>query len=608
MIQDNLFGRARWLLFRRPTDILTTRDINNVDACLRGAEERTREGLYAAGFVAYEAAGALDPALRTHVLNDFPLIWLGIYSDYELIALPRCVKESTVLDSWQTSVTPEEYHRAFERIKEHISRGNTYQVNYTLRLRHAFSGDPWRLFLSLQSAQRSAYAAYLNLGRHHICSASPELFFSLDRGRLVSKPMKGTAPRGDTTADDRRGQEWLARSAKNRAENVMIVDMIRSDMGRVADAGTVCVDKLFSIERYPTILQMTSTVTSRASGSVTDILRAMFPCASITGAPKVKTMEIIKELESSPRGIYTGSIGYFGPDRRAQFNVAIRTAVADTEKRSVEFGVGGGIVWDSDEADEYAEWRAKARILFDTDPQFDLVESLLWRAGGGFYLLDPHVARLEDSAAYFQFKFSAQNLRKVLLDFAAHPPQRDSKVRIRLAREGRLVIRSESLNSITGATLALTAKPVKKSRFLLHKTTHREQYAELLQEHRGRIPELTDLIYWNEDGLVTETGFANVVVDIDGVFCTPRVEAGALPGIFRQYLLGLNVIQEREVRVDDLVRARNLYLINSVRGWMPLMRAAQADVWTIMSDLDYETNGARMSHGVRGVVSQGVER
>lgn len=596
------------MLFRRPTEILATRDIDKVEACLRGAEERTREGLYAAGFVAYEASGAFDPALRTHALNDFPLIWLGIYSDYELITLARRVEDSTVLDSWRTSVTPEEYHGAFARIKEHISRGNTYQVNYTLRLRHAFSGDPWKLFLSLQSAQRGAYAAYLNLGRHHICSASPELFFSLDGGRLVSKPMKGTAPRGDTTADDRRRREWLARSPKNRAENVMIVDMIRNDMGRVADAGTVRVDKLFSIERYPTILQMTSTVTSRASGSVADILRAMFPCASITGAPKVRTMEIIKELESSPRGIYTGCIGYIGPERRAQFNVAIRTAVVDTEKRSVEFGVGGGIVWDSDEAEEYAECRAKARIVLDRGPRFDLVESLLWRAGGGFYLLEPHVARLEDSAAYFQFKFSAENLRKALLDFAARPPQGDSKVRILLAREGRLVIRSESLNSITGATLALSAKPVKKSRFLLHKTTHREQYAELLQEHRGRIPGLTDLIYWNEAGLVTEAGFANVVVDIDGVFCTPRVEAGALPGIFRQYLLGLNMVEEREIRVGDLVRARNLYLINSVRGWMPLMRAAREGVWTIMGDLNYETDGARIRHGVRGVVSQGVER
>src|SRR6266566_5867586 len=364
LIQDQLSGNTQWLLFSNPVTVIQTHELDNVIDCLKAVEAHTKKGLYAAGFISYEAARAMDPALQTHAPGALPLAWFGIYDGCDPIDLPGADPAQYRLGEWVPSIPRDDYDAAIARIKHHIRNGDTYQVNYTLRLRNTFSGDPWQLFLTLHKAQRSDYCAYLNLDRFHICSVSPELFFSLDEGKLTCKPMKGTVKRGYTTVEDKEREQWLFSSQKNRAENVMIVDMIRNDMGSIATTGSVRVEGLFSIEKYPTVLQMTSTVTSRVSAPISEILRKMFPCASITGAPKVKTMEIIKNLEPDPRGIYTGSIGYIAPGGRTQFNVAIRTVAIDLEKNAAEYGVGGGIVWDSKATEEYDECQAKAAVLF----------------------------------------------------------------------------------------------------------------------------------------------------------------------------------------------------------------------------------------------------
>ena len=356
--------RRTWRCFQRPGVVIQTHEPGAVQSALREIEHLVASrGYIAAGFLAYDAAPAFDAALTVQGRPEVPLLWFGLFDDgEEMDALPSPAWDDRPTD-WVPSVDRANYEAAIGQVRDHIARGETYQVNYTLRLRSAFDGDPWRFFRSLVEGQHARYAAYVETDQHAICSASPELFLELDGSRLRSRPMKGTAPRGDTPSEERLNAEWLHQSTKNRAENAMIVDMIRNDMGKISEVGTVHVPQLFDIESYPTVLQMTSTVESRTTATFHEILQALFPCASITGAPKARTMEIISQLETAPRGVYTGAIGYLGPNRQARFNVAIRTAVVDLLHQRAEYGVGGGIVWDSDPTEEFEECQVKARVL-----------------------------------------------------------------------------------------------------------------------------------------------------------------------------------------------------------------------------------------------------
>ena len=357
----------RWLRFDNPVDIIAAYDVSAVQAGLAQVEDAVaRHGLFAAGFLAYEAAPAFDPAFQVQPATDLPLLWFGLYSGAEPYQFPDKQGHSYAMSSFAATVDQSAYLQAIEQIKQYIAAGETYQVNYTMRLRAEFSGEPWPLFVRLAQAQRGQYAAFVDIGPFALCSASPELFFSRDGSLLTTKPMKGTAPRGATPVEDDRLATWLYNSEKDRAENVMIVDMIRNDLSRFAELGSVRVPRLFEIERYPTVMQMTSTVLARSNRPLRDVLGGLFPCASITGAPKVRTMEIIAELETEPRGIYTGAIGFVAPDNQVQFNVAIRTVAVDKRHGVAEYGVGSGIVWDSESKQEYEECQIKARVLTET--------------------------------------------------------------------------------------------------------------------------------------------------------------------------------------------------------------------------------------------------
>ena len=385
VLQDG--QRRRWLCFGEPIRVLKAKSTDQVLAALHEAEQAVEaEGLYAAGFVAYEAAPGFDPALRAQRVReqlDIPLLWLGLFHEPEVWSdLPDAALAHTP-GPWEPAIDRATYRQAVAAIKEQIAAGYTYQINYTFPLVADFKGEPWPLFIQLAAAQRGRYAAYVDTGRHVVCSASPELFFQRADGVLTSRPMKGTAPRGRTLTEDEAQRAWLFASEKNRAENVMIVDMIRNDMGRVAEVGSVRVPELFEVERYPTVLQMTSTVTSRTNASFADIFKALFPCASITGAPKVSAMGIIADLEPAGRGVYTGAIGYLAPGGRAQFNVAIRTVVVDRQTGRATYGVGSGVVWDSDADEEYDECLLKARVLAAKRPDFELLETMLWLPDDG---------------------------------------------------------------------------------------------------------------------------------------------------------------------------------------------------------------------------------
>ncbi len=527
------------------------------------------EGLYAAGFMAYEAAPAFDPAFKVLPAGPVPLLWFGLYDQFEpLPAIENGNPEAYELASWKPSVSLEEYDRAFSRIKAHIELGQTYQVNYTFRLRSRFAGSSWAYFRRLAQAQKAAYAAYVDCGRFVLCSASPELFFRLEGSQLTCLPMKGTAPRGRTLAEDRDQSQWLLHSEKNRAENLMIVDMIRNDFGRIARFGSVEVPRLFQIERYPTILQMTSTVTAHTDASLPATLAALFPCASITGAPKVSTMQIIASLESAPRGVYTGCIGLMAPGRKAQFNVAIRTVTIDRERDQAEYGVGGGIVWDSDCEEEYRECGIKSRVLSAAFPSFELLESLLWEPGSGYFLLRQHLQRLADSAEYFDFPLALNEAQEALDSCAGGLGTSPHKVRLLVDRAGRVEVQAEPLAEPgdAPARVGLSPSPIDSgSPFLYHKTTHRSVYQEALASR----PDCDDVLLWNERGHLTEAANANIVLQLGGDFLTPTLESGLLAGTFRQHLLDQGTLRAADLPTRLLAQAEGLFLINSVRRWRP---------------------------------------
>jgi para-aminobenzoate synthetase/4-amino-4-deoxychorismate lyase len=539
-------------------------DIDDVHNALQKIERLVNENnWHAAGFVSYEAAPAFDDALHVISADDFPLLWFGMYPEPRIIKTSEIIKDLRGLATlnWHTGITRESYNTAIEKVKENIAQGKTYQVNYTMRLNSDFSGGEWDLFLSLAQTQNK-YAAYIDTGRFVICSASPELFFKLDGNKIYSHPMKGTAKRGRTTLEDNAQANWLKSSLKNRAENVMIVDMIRNDLGRIAEIGSVHVPELFKIEKYPTLFQMTSTVQAKTDASLDEIFSALFPCASITGAPKISTMNIIAELETTPRKIYTGSIGFISPNRKAQFNVAIRTALIDRENKTAEYGVGGGIVWDSTSADEYSEALLKARVLTEIPRPFELIETLLWTAEDGFFLREKHLARMQDSADYFSFPFSSAEFENQIDGLAKHftSPQR---VRVLSNKLGQIKIETRDFQTQEKIfKVRLAEKPVdSKNVFLFHKTTQRDMYSP--------VPAgFDDLLLWNENDELTEFTIGNLVVELDGEFFTPPISCGVLAGTFRSHLLETGKIRERVIRKDELGNYSKLFLVNSVRKWV----------------------------------------
>ncbi|MEE9367740.1 MAG: aminodeoxychorismate synthase component I [Pontiella sp.] len=555
---------GRWLHFSEPVKVLRADSLDDVQPMLREAEE---SGLFAAGFISYEAAPAFDAALTTHPAATFPLLCLGLFQAPEVLEKIEEAPAATFkMGELKPSVSKDEFVTALGEIKERIAEGATYQVNYTYRLHADFSGDAWTFFYELVKGQRTEHAAYIETEDFAVCSASPELFFNLSNGKITARPMKGTAKRGRTFSEDWKQSAALSTSEKDRAENIMIVDMIRNDIGRIAEPGSVETVSTYDVEKYPTVWQMTSTVQGKSDEGVASTIRALFPCASITGAPKTKTMEIIRELETSPRKIYTGSIGFITPQGEACFNVAIRTALIDQKMGSLEFGVGGGIVWDSDAESEYEETLTKARVLTQPRPDFQLLETMLWEPESGIYLLNEHMQRFGKSAAYFDIPMDAYAVFQALEDAAEGLENIPHRMRLLVSRDGSFEIQTVPLNRAeeTVSKIALAKEPVNsQNAFLFHKTTHRIVYERAQSEHS----DCDDVILWNEEGEVTESCIANVVIRKNGRLITPPVECGLLAGTFREHLLKSGEIEEGIILVEDLKDADEVFLVNSVRRW-----------------------------------------
>ncbi|HNP36470.1 MAG TPA: aminodeoxychorismate synthase component I [Woeseiaceae bacterium] len=559
---------SQWLLFESPRDVLLAGNVTAVKETLAEIERRvTEDKLFAAGYIAYEAAPGFDEALKTRPGGQIPLLCFGLFDACtKLDALPEASGSEPPDTRWKLNGTRDQYRHAISRIRQHIARGNCYQVNYSLRQTSAFAGDAWQLFLHI--AADAPYAAYLEFEEFALVSASPELLFRLDGDTIHCRPMKGTAARGMTLAADRVARHTLANSTKNRAENIMITDMVRNDLGRVAVSGSVTANPLYALEKYPTLWQMTSTVTATSNAGISAIMAALFPAASITGAPKAASMAIIAELEDTPRGIYTGSIGYFDSKRHATFNVAIRTAVVDKAGSTATYGVGGGIVWDSEADDEYEECLNKSQVLRSSTgaQHFQLLETLRWTREDGCFLLSEHLDRLQDSAEYFDFACDRAAIEQEFAHLGTTLTAGRSRLRLTLNRAGQFSITHEDLAMTindSGYRIRLAAGPIEiHNPFLYHKTTHREVY----EQARQSVADCDDVLLWNKEGFITETTIANVLVEIDNKLATPPVECGLLAGTLRRYLLDEGSIIERKIHVDDLEQMETLELINSVRG------------------------------------------
>lgn len=589
------------LLFTKHVKQLQYRQGENRD---RYYDQLTRcldEGYYLAGWFAYEFLHAQED--DTDCLGDRILADFGAYRAPKVFehgagsgactitAQEHLLSGSYQISNLQANMSQEEYCRAITTILDYIAAGDTYQVNYTFKFFFDFDGSIAALYQDLRHSQPVPYGCCIRNGADYILSFSPELFFRINNGNLVARPMKGTMKRGRTVAEDRRHATALQSDVKNRSENVMIVDLLRNDLSRLVDAtggGSVRVDSLFDIERYRSVFQMTSSIVAERDKSssvpIAEVVNSLFPCGSVTGAPKIRTMEIIDELEKEPRGVYTGAIGYFSPDRRALFNVPIRTVVLNGKQG--EMGIGSGIVADSSPEAEWQECLLKARFLTNPLPQFELIETALYHPEKGIIYLSDHLDRMQDSAYYFNFSFNRADIQRDLQNYVNDLKLSEyRRVRFTLSGNGELHIASSSCIKPEAFELPenpaeCRIKPVmidfadqkvdSSTPWVFHKTTMRQIYD---QAHIKAVSMgLFDLLFRNEQDEITEGCITNIFIVKDGCYYTPPRMCGLLDGVMRKQLLSVNrpfQPRERVLYKEDILQAEHIFVCNSVRGVLP---------------------------------------
>ncbi len=568
-------GGEGWVRWRNPKAVVTATRPAQVLHLLARIDAATRAGDHAVGFLTYEAAAGLDDGLAVHVRppGTLPLAWFGLFGEPEPYLLPS-PGPPPIPVRWPPAVNAAAYHRALAHIKKNIAAGETYQVNYTMPLVADGPVDLWALFLSLYHRQPSPYAIYVHAPRFRLASVSPELFFERDGQRIAVEPMKGTCPRAPHAHLDATAGLALSHCSKNRAENLMIVDMMRNDLGKVAVTGSVQTTELFKVTPWPTLWQMTSRIEAISDADLPALMTALFPCASITGAPKRKTMEIIQAREVGPRGVYTGAIGWVGPRQRARFSVGIRTAVQEAQTGQTVYGIGSGIVWDSRAADERRECLLKARILQrDRPPAFRLLETLRWERKTGYFWLEYHVNRMLSSASFFGFPLVRAEVISALESAAKTAAGESGRVRLLADRRGRVQAMMTCpappayLDDPARAAIiraALDAVPQQTdSPWLYHKTTRRERYRAAMNRHPG----MDEVLLVNQRDEVMEFTTGNLVGQRDGRWYTPPLSSGLLPGVFREHLLVEGRLEERVIAVADIGAYTDFYCINSLRGW-----------------------------------------
>ena len=602
-------------LFLDPVERLICNHGDDPAVFFNRAQEKLGQGFFLAGYVGYEFGYLLEPVLaRSFELRknssgtfcgELPLADLGVFNRPEIFdhsseffsgdglntsGAPYSGPDSNfAIENLRLNQERDESLGEIHRIKSYIEAGDTYQVNYTLKLLFDFSGSMSGFYCSLRRNQSVSYSGFMKNGKTTILTFSPELFFRKKGNEINVRPMKGTMLRGRTLSEDREYAAFLQHDIKNRSENVMIVDLLRNDLGRLSRMGGVSVQSLFDVETYETLHQMTSSIKGEVNGPVSleDMFKALFPCGSVTGAPKIRTMEIIRELEAADRGVYTGAIGFISPDSEAVFNVPIRTVVLKGNRG--EMGIGSGIVWDSDPVGEWEECKLKGRFLTRPAPEFRLIETILWSPDTGYWLLDLHLERLAESACYFSYPLDTEKVRIALQELGivlgSFNSNKSWRVRFTLSRTGEFEITHSELLEYSppdAEPAALMSKRTDQnlpkvifskkhtnsdSVYLFHKTTLRRFY----DEERARTVDAKgyyEVLFVNEKGQVTEGSYTNVFLQKDGRLMTPPVSCGLLPGVLRRYLLQQfpELVMEKKFTIDDIEHSEALYVGNSVRG------------------------------------------
>lgn len=570
ILDDAAHGRVR--AYGCPLGIISADTPKEVPAAL-GALETVREmGLHAAGYFSYELGYCLEPKLtaRLPLRRDVPLLWFGVFDAPEKIEanhLDAAFEEWSQGRAYAGALRYEwseaKYRERFEKVRELIEAGDLYEANLTFRAAFPFVGDPMALFRILRDRSAAPYGAYVDDGKRHILSLSPELFFAATQGVITTRPMKGTAARKRDRHEDDKAREALFESKKDRAENLMIVDLLRNDLSRISQVGSVTVDDLFSVETYPTVHQMVSTVSGQlmSGASVRDLVHALFPCGSITGAPKIRAMEVIQAVEGHPRGIYCGAIGYFGPDFEAQFNVAIRTVTIEGHKGTL--GIGGAVVNDSVSAGEYAESLLKARYMEMAYKPLELIETLRYAPDEGFVRLPLHLQRMARSAAFFHIAYDEQ-AAQAAMDAAVAGVKGPVRVRLSLTEKGKFACTVEPLpRNVVAWTYVISPKRISSTDlFSQHKTNQRELY----DREYARLTNLVgcdEVLFLNEHGEVAEGRRTNVFIKRNGQYVTPPLTSGALDGCLRHAMIEAGQAVEGVLKPEDL--EGEVYLGNSMR-------------------------------------------
>ncbi|MDG1857649.1 MAG: aminodeoxychorismate synthase component I [Emcibacteraceae bacterium] len=571
--------------YENPVEMIIATTADELFTAFQRIKECMSDGFHVAGWISYEAGLCYEAKLLSLLPEklDVPLLTMGVYKTREVIGFEdadhywkeKSERSAFNLTNLSLSESREQYAEKFDKIQNYLIEGDIYQVNYTLKAKFDFAGSVKAFYASLRKAQQVEYAAFIESDDLTILSLSPELFVKKEGETLKAKPMKGTGRRGRSVKEDQELKQRLYNSPKDRAENLMIVDLLRNDLSKSAAAGTVKVPKLFEVEKYKTLFTMTSTIEAQVEEGTNacDVVTSIFPCGSITGAPKIRAQEVIAELESHQRGVYTGAIGYFMPDGDICFSVPIRTLTIDKSGQG-ELGLGGAIVADSKAEDEYDECLLKASFVTNEHPDFDIIESLRWSQSEGYPHLIDHLKRLEQTSNYFSFKCDIRNIRDALLSHATHlkcDKGEFYKVRLLLSKEGNYTITSviiKTVNSKHSPIIVLSKEVINnQDKFFFHKTTRREFYQTQLETYKAKYG-CHDVIFKNDKGELTEGSYTNLFIEKDGILYTPPVECGLLNGVYRQFILNKtdDAVHEKVLYQEDLESADAVYVANAVRG------------------------------------------
>lgn len=574
LLDDARSGGADAHLFSDPVRTIVAQDEGEVRDALAALDAARDEGLHAAGYLAYDAGHALEPKLSPPRLQG-PLLWFGLFSSVETIPAAQVADRlpdpgGAFIGRARPHISRADYAAAFARVHDWIEAGDIYQANLTFRAAVRVVGDPLAAYAAIRARAAAGYGGIVWTGRDWLLSFSPELFLALRNGELIARPMKGTTPRGETPEADAAARTLLATDEKQRAENLMIVDLMRNDLTRIARPGSVHVPELFKVESYPTLHTMVSTVAASLAPDtgIADVLAATFPCGSVTGAPKIRAMEVIEAVEPDARGPYTGSIGRIDPNGDAAFNVAIRTLHLPAGADTASIGLGSGVVADSRVGEEWDECLAKAAFLTRGQRRFDLIETMRFDPMDGIYLLERHLARMKTSADLFGFDFDRHDCRNEL-QAATFRLRGPTRLRLLLSPSGAIAIGTAPLPDAPPGPVPVAIRPtiVAPHDFrLAHKTSDRSIYP--------RAADAFETVYTDANGLLTEGSFTSIFVDRRGLLLTPPIARGLLPGVLRAELLATGRAMEADLTPADL--AGGFFIGNALRGLISAVTVAEA--------------------------------